>query len=91
MGIIIKKSKHFYSRLPIWLLGSFFIGFSPFVIGWVGQIIFELTKGPCLISNCIWSTFQVFVTITFPFMLFLLGILGLIILYDGIVLAKKSR
>ena len=89
MAIIIKKSRHFYTRLPLGLLILIFIALSPIIIGMIGATFIEWSTGnPCHEGNCVWGALGWFAFITIPFggLLFLIFIV--IIVRDAYLLNR---
>ena len=86
-----QKRKHFYTRFPIWLSVIILVGLSPFIVGFIGANLTELTTGePCHEGNCYWGVIPwVGIFVTLPISAVLLIIYFIIVLVDSIKLKKK--
>lgn len=90
MGILLNNKKHYVTRLPLWLLIIVFIGFSPLIIGLIGESLTELfTNEPCNESNCFWGTLPWLMFYTIPIGLILMFIFFIVIIVDSVNLLKK--
>ena len=92
MPKIIKRKRHYFTRLPVWFVAIVFFALSPYLIGVLGSYLKELSTGePCNESNCGWMVLPFFTFITLP-----TGALGLlvflvIVLQDSIELMNKPK
>lgn len=91
MSIIVKRKRHYLTRVPI---GLFFIGFialSPIIVGISMARISELTTGiPCNNEgNCAWLVLPWLGMITLPIGLLLLVVFLLIVFIDTLKLSKN--
>ena len=90
MGLIIKDKKHYVTRFPLWLLLIVFIGFSPLIIGLIGEGLTELFTGKsCNESNCFWGALPWLMFYTVPIGLISFFIFLIIIVVDSISLLQK--
>lgn len=92
MAIIIKRKKHYLTRLPLHIFIISFIAFLPVIIGVGGAWITELTTGKsCNEGNCIWMVLPWFTLFTFPIggIAFLIYII--IVIRDTVKLVLKRN
>ena len=90
MAIIIKKARHFYTRIPIFFLLTGLLAMSPILISMAGAWVTEYFTGqPCHEGNCIWGAFGWFFMITFPAAAVILLIGILLIIIDTVNFFKK--
>ncbi|MFN7117580.1 MAG: hypothetical protein ACK4TA_12330 [Saprospiraceae bacterium] len=90
MALIIKKSSHLYTRVPILFILVGLFAFSPILISIVGANLSEfLTNEPCHEGNCFWGAFGWLFMLTFPLAGLLFIILLIIVIIDAGQLKKK--
>lgn len=83
MGVIIKKRRHLYSRIPLGLLIILFIALGPIIIGMIGASISEFYTGEaCHEGNCFWGALGWFAFVTIPFAGFVFFIFLVIVIID---------
>ncbi|WP_304232916.1 hypothetical protein [Jiulongibacter sediminis] len=88
MGLIIKNKRHLMTRLPLWILVILLIGFSPAVIGLLGEI---LDSESCRSGDCIWTTVPYFSMFTVPVAFIILVVFLIIVIIDSIRLFKSKQ
>jgi MFS family permease len=82
-GILFKKSRDFYIRLPFGLIIIVLFGFSPIIIAMIGGWASELISGiPCHEGNCAWAAFGWLFFLTIPISIVLLVIFIIILIID---------
>ena len=92
MGIILKRKKHYLTRLPLWLAIMVFVAFSPVLIGFGGAWLSELLTGrPCNGNNCFWMILPWSVVISMPIGGLGFLILGIIFVVDSIQLFAQKK
>ena len=90
MGIIISTTRHLYTRIPIFLLLTGLLAFSPILVSIVGAWATELiTNEPCHEGNCFWGAFGWLFMLSFPAAAVILLIGILIIGIDTVNLFRK--
>jgi|TARA_B110000285_G_scaffold102200_1_gene116294 hypothetical protein len=92
MGIIIKNKKDYYTKFIIWLFVIILGGLSPFIIGFIGAYLTELTTGePCHGGNCFWEVIPWYGILTLPISLVILIIFLIIVIIDSIKLRNGKK
>jgi len=92
MGILLKKKRHLYTRIPLGLLIIGFIAICPIIISILGSWISELvTKEPCHEGNCSWATIGWFFFFTFPLAGFLFFVFLIIVIVDVVKMTTTGR
>lgn len=92
MGLIIKKKKHLWTRLPLWFVIILILGFLPAIAGMIGATISEISTGqPSHEGNCSWMVLPWFTMFTLPAAGLALLILFIIVIIDSIRLARNNK
>lgn len=91
MGVIISNSKHYLTRLPLFigLIAGF--AFSPLLIGATGAWLTKMITGKiCDARDCAWAVVHWFSLITIPLGGIALLALIIIVLIDSMALLRKT-
>lgn len=84
MGLIIRRKRHFFTRLPLLLLGIVLLSLAPLLIGLLGAWFTEWQTGePCHEGNCSWMVLPWLTIFTLPMGGVLLLVLLVLVLRDA--------
>lgn len=85
MPILIKKSHHFFTRIPLGLLCIAAFSISPILLGMLGATLSEWTTGqPCHEGNCAWGAIGWLFFLTMPIAGILLVVFMVVVAVDTI-------